>query len=352
MDFKIDVIEFLELMSVKNISARGDEVMFSCPFPGHKHGDTNPSASMNSNNTAWLCFGCQRRGNAATFLAELEEVTVFAARKWLREYFGGGFREPIHTLASEIDDLFDDIAKEDKLVKVVNPPVPEDLYFDYLMSWKMVEDDPAAASKVNGITYMLDRGFSVETLMKYEVGYDSRDERIVFAVRDLNGDLIGIKGRATRPEQQPRYRVYGKPRIPHAPYSTGEVVYLAYNADLSSGDIIVCEGELNALKMREFGYGNAVGISGATFTKTHAETIARIANRVILYFDSDAPGIAGALTAADLLVSRVPVLVVPKHDRDPADSTKEEVDDLINRAQTVLDPTNPHLLTEQEKTTP
>lgn len=343
MDFKVDVIEFLELMHVKNISVRGGEAVFSCPFPGHKHGDTNPSASMNIHNTAWLCFGCQRRGNAATFLASLEEVTVFAARKWLREYFGGGFREPIHSLASEIDDLFQETAKQ---VKVVNPEIPEELFFDYLMNWKEVEDDPSAGLKVNGITYMLDRGFSAETLMKYEVGYDNSDERVVLAVRDLDGTLIGVKGRATRPEQQPRYRVYGRPRIPHDPYSTGEVVYLACKADRTSGDIIVCEGEFNALKMHELGYTNAVGISGATFTKKHAEIITKIASRVILYFDSDAPGIAGASTAADLLVSRVPVMVVPHHDKDPADSTKEEVDELISQARTVLDPSNPYLLTK------
>jgi DNA primase len=348
MDFKVDVIEFLELMGVKNISARGDEVMFSCPFPGHKHGDTSPSASMNTNNTAWLCFGCQRRGNAATFLAEVEEVSVFASRKWLREYFGGGFREPIHNLASEIEDLFEETAK---VVKVVNPELQQETLDMFMVDWNMVAENREAASEINGMTYMLDRGFSPQTLIDLEVGFDNADERAVLTVRDLDDKLIGFKGRAVRAEQQPRYRVYGRPRFGFAPYSTGEVVYLACKAKHTDGDIIVCEGELNALKMHEFGYKNAVGISGATFTKSHAEIIAKIADRVILYFDCDAPGITGARTAADLLVSRVPVLVVPKHDRDPADSTKEEVDDLISRAKTVLDPTNTYLLTEQEKTT-
>jgi DNA primase len=342
MDFKVDVIEFLELMHVKNISVRGDEVMFSCPFPGHKHGDTNPSASMNANNTAWLCFGCQRRGNAATFLAELEEVSSFAARKWLREYFGGGFREPIHNLATEIEDLFEETTK---VVKVVNPELQQETLDMFMVDWNMVAENREAASQITGMTYMLDRGFSPQTLIELEVGFDNVDERAVLTVRDLDGKLIGFKGRAVRPEQQPRYRVYGKPRFGFAPYSTGEVVYLAHKAKETDGDIIVCEGELNALKMHEFGYKNAVGISGATFTKGHADIIAKIADRVILYFDSDAPGIAGAIAAADLLVSRVPAMVVPPHDRDPADSTKEEVDDIISQARTVLDPTNPYLLT-------
>lgn len=347
MDFRVDVIEFLELMNVKNISVRGDEAMFSCPFPGHKHGDTNPSASMNINNTAWLCFGCQRRGNAATFLAELEECSVFVARKWLREYFGGGFREPIHSLSAEINEMF--TAENPDLVDVINPPIDESYMEPFSVDWQMVASNLSDARSFAGLTYMLDRGFSAEILEKYEIGYDMVDERAVMTVRDLDGALIGFKGRAVRKEQQPRYRVYGRPRFPFKPYSTGEVVYLANKTRDIGGDIIVCEGELNALKMHEFGYVNAVGISGATFTKTHADIIAKIADRAILFFDSDEPGVEGAVRAADLLVSRIPVLVVPPHDKDAADSTKEEVDELISKAQTVLDPANTYLTQTKEQ---
>lgn len=344
MDFKVDVIEFLEAVGVQNISVRGDEVMFSCPFPGHKHGDSNPSASMNASNTAWLCFGCQRRGNAATFLAEIEECSVFSARKWLREYFGGGFREPLHSLSVEIEDMF--AARNADLPNIVNAPIDETYVEPFLVDWQLVADNPTAAQVYNGLSYMLERGFSAETLTELEVGYDMVDERAVMAVRNLAGELIGFKGRATRAEQQPRYKVYGRPRFPFKPYSTGEVVYLAHRVAGSGGDVIVCEGELNALKMHEFGHRNAVGISGATFTKGHADIIASIADRAILYFDSDQPGIAGARTAADLLLSRVPVLVVPKHSKDPADSKKEEVDELLDNARTALDPTNDFLTTQ------
>lgn len=348
MDFNVDVVEFLEINNVKNISVHGMEVMFSCPFPGHKHGDTNPSASMNINNTAWICFGCQRRGNAATFLAEMEDCSVFSARKWLREYFGNGFREPIHSLAAEIDEMF--AVGETQDTDEVNPELSEDLIDKYWVAWDLVDADPEASKKVPGISYLLDRGFSAETLSKYEVGYDPMDERVVLSVRNLDGQLIGFKGRAVRREQQPRYRVYGRPRIPTKPYSTGEVVYLAHVAkDMTIGDIIVCEGELNALKMHEYGYTNAVGISGAAFTKSHADIIAKIADRAILYFDSDEAGIAGATIAAELLISRIPVLVVPQHDRDPADSTKKEVYDLIDNAKTVLDPTNTYLVTANQE---
>lgn len=348
MDFPIDVVEFLELTGVKNISVRGDEVMFSCPFPGHKHGDTNPSASMNANNTAWLCFGCQRRGNAATFLAEIEECSVFVARKWLREYFGGGFREPIHSLSAEIDEMFMRGGEDE--IDVLNPPIDETYIQPFMVNWASVAKNLDVAAQFAGMTYLIDRGFSYRILDDYEIGYDMVDERVVLTIRDLDGVLIGFKGRATRPEQQPRYRVYGRPRFAFKPYSTGEVVYLANKAKALGGDIIVCEGELNALKMHQYGFINAVGISGASFTKSHADVIARIADRAILYFDSDDAGASGARIAADLLVSRIPVLAVPPHDRDAADSTKEEVEALINQAKTVLDPTNTYIAHKENNT--
>lgn len=54
---KIDTEHFLEVMKVENLTrATEEEWMFSCPFTGHAHGDQSPSAYMNEETTAWMCF--------------------------------------------------------------------------------------------------------------------------------------------------------------------------------------------------------------------------------------------------------------------------------------------------------
>ena len=46
----------------------GVEIKLHCPDPGHE--DNNPSASINSRTGAWICHGCDARGNLYTLLRD------------------------------------------------------------------------------------------------------------------------------------------------------------------------------------------------------------------------------------------------------------------------------------------
>jgi hypothetical protein len=46
----------------------GKWVMFSCPFPGHKHGDKTPSLAATPANGRYYCFACGRSGDLITWL--------------------------------------------------------------------------------------------------------------------------------------------------------------------------------------------------------------------------------------------------------------------------------------------
>src|SRR3954466_16372698 len=97
----VDITEFLEALDIANIfQAKSDEIAFSCPFPGHSHGDERPSAYMNTGEkdwrkaTKWTCFGCKRSGNAITFLAEHEHINRMLASARIKERFAPGFTAP------------------------------------------------------------------------------------------------------------------------------------------------------------------------------------------------------------------------------------------------------------------
>src|SRR2546423_1848655 len=96
----------LDALGIRNIARRGVEIAFSCPFPDHQFGDSNPSAAMNEETTAWNCKSCHRAGNAATFLAEFAGISELLARRYLRERYGSDFREPAGTFGHEIDEFF------------------------------------------------------------------------------------------------------------------------------------------------------------------------------------------------------------------------------------------------------
>lgn len=56
----------------------GRWVIFSCPFPGHKHGDKKPALSVTPANGRYYCFACGRSGDLIT---------------WLREYRGMSWQD-------------------------------------------------------------------------------------------------------------------------------------------------------------------------------------------------------------------------------------------------------------------
>jgi DNA primase len=331
LSHEIDVIDFLTTLGIEGIAPTGNEVVFRCPFPGHRHGDANPSASMNQKTTAWICFGCQRRGNAVTFLCELESINVIVAKRWLREAYQGGFKEPIGgSLQDELERYFDQKMDE---VGEINPPIGEEWGKSLAIDWHMVTK--ADRSDTEGLHYMLDRGFSAQTLWEHQIGYDYADERVLIPIRNEEGSLVGFKGRAISPNQKPRYRVAGPPRYPFSPYKTAEVVF---GLDSVTDDhLIVCEGELNVLMMRQHGFFNAVGISGASMSQRQAELIVARCHTATLYYDSDAAGNAGMRHAANMLYKHIAVNLLPPHTKDAADSTKEEVTQLYAQRKPLFD---------------
>jgi DNA primase len=327
----IDVVEFLTKLGIQNIRVAGDEVNFSCPSEDHRTGDKNPSASMNMHTTAWNCFGCGRRGNAVTFLAEMEGVNTITATRWIREAFDkGGHGYLRGSIGAEFRERWKQKPEEDGFVKLPDPPLDPIWMTHFKVNWDQAELFRAEGSWDN-VLYLMDRGFAAHTLSYFQVGYDEEDERIVLPLHSLSGTLVGFKARATRPDQEPRYRVLGKPYYPFDTCSVSDHVFNAHRVE--NHHIIICEGELNAMMLWQYGHRNVVAISGAQMSKRQAEIIKQIAFSATLYFDSDKAGNTGMKLAATMLHDNLPLDLVPPHHKDPAESTAEEVQDLLNRTE-------------------
>lgn len=324
----IDVLDLLDRLGARNVRVSGDEVIFSCLYESdHKHGDTNPSASMNVQTTAWICFGCQRRGNAVTLVSEIMEVPLVRARRWLDEAYGGGFEEPINGFAEEMDRRLTKKAPEAKSRSRVEAPE------DYLDLFEHDWNDDSEPS-----VYMRERGFDPEYLTYFQVGFSEDEQRIIIPVRYEDGVLAGFKGRALRKDVEPRYKVLGRWPYPFETYEVGRVLFGAHvpMVESAGGTVILREGELNALRLWQYGFSNVLGTAGAAVTDEQLRIVMRRARRVIVWFDPDKPGIEAILRSASYLNEYMPVYVVPRHPKDPADLTQEECRNLVNAAQSIV----------------
>lgn len=283
------------------LSGRSNAVA-RCPF----HNDRLPSFAVNIDNGLWLCYGCGQRGNLDRFL-KLAGVDWQVAEKIV-----GPMREQLEHFrkvqAAKAKARF----REDQYATPY--PIPDAVLglFDYMP------------------TGLVNVGFEPKLLRKFEIGYDRSKDRIIFPIRDLYGSLAGVSGRATRKNEQPRYKIYkagyrddkGKRQVgdygpgfdeAHPDYEFGKGRYI-WNAhrvypeiidDDGSNSLIVVEGFKACLWMIQNGFPLSVALMGASASRTQLDLLMRMAgNPIILFLDNDAAGSHG-MKAVGRHLSRV-----------------------------------------------
>jgi DNA primase len=323
----IDVEEFLNDLGMHNVRKDGREIFFSCPFPGHSHGDALPSASMQVGTTKVHCFGCGFNGNALTFLAEYENISPLKAARYIREYLGTAFKEPEGALVAEIDAI---LSPKVEVKRERNKPLSiEEVYkreVDWNRAWTEGADSPEH--------HMFDRGFHWQTLEEWKVGWDDISRRFTIPWFDEYGNLIGFKGRALDHEVgngNARYKVLGGIEYGFDTFDVSMMLFgvnmLPYWSDWSTTRrLIVVEGELNTIALHQMGIGPALGISGKTLSDEQVYLLKKYDRELILYFDED----ADAIKASSRLTDTNKTSIVASHEKDAADSTYDEVAHLIS----------------------
>jgi DNA primase len=329
----VDVWEFLETLDIANIfQSKSDEVGYSCPFPGHSHGDESPSAYMNTGEktphkaTFWHCFGCKRNGNAISFLAEHEHINRMRAAAQLKERFAPGFIAPRSGMKRELEEH---LARRNNKAEIGMPFLSWEMYHKrFGVEWgyyaEMYRDEPDVA-------YMLDRGFTPAMLEEWAIGYDYLSKRITIPVCDPDSNLVGIKGRAWKPDAKPKYMVLGdtirtlrKRGEPYGfePYEKSLVVF-GLDKWGECQTYVFCEGEIDVMSFWRVDIP-AFCIGGSWLSETQAKIIRRYADEVVIFFDNDKAGRRGMWGytndegehkpgAVEMLEKFVRVRIAPKH---------------------------------------
>lgn len=276
---KVDTEHFLECMEVRNLNRETEEEWrFSCPFTGHAHGDADPACKMNDETTQWFCHGCKRYGNAITFLAEHEGVSPLTARRWIRDEYDSVWREPEGGATGQWRRRF----QNPETGSEVNPPLDEELLDDFPSTPQSEE-------------YLRQRGFSGRIILDWELGWDPRSEMVTIPVRDDEGRLVGIKGRAVDPEAKPKYKAIGDATSSYTRYGfpTYEKSRVVFGLDrVDPGWLVVCEGELNVIALHQMNVTNAVGIAGSNLSEIQAALLINKADEITLWLDEDQAGFA------------------------------------------------------------
>lgn len=327
----IDVVDMLEGLGMRNISDLGMEVRFSCPFPGHANGDKNPSCCMNKDSTLFICYGCDERGNAITFVSKYGNISPALAKRFLNERYVGGWNEPGQGIAVELAKRFP-INTGPAHPPLLRPDASHVKRFD--VDWNAFDPEtmPNAAMR-----YILGRGLNKGTLRCFEVGYDHLSDRLTIPVYGgFAPHLLGFKARAWWPDAHPKYLILGGDRYGFEPYHKNEVLFGSWISRTRTDRIVITEGELDAMKLFQLGY-TALAIGGSSMSEQQLRDLRRLplANdgEVVLFFDEDDAGRRATREIGEVLNLLTRVSVAAQHAGDPMSMDFKDVHECILRAE-------------------
>lgn len=288
-----DITAYVESKGLQVIRDDGAELACYCPF--HSNMDT-PAFYINKKTGLWICFNpsCGKTGS-------LRDLMEFFGDhgKIVRDYSLNEIEENLLYKHSDEDEGWDQVL--------------ESISVDY-------END---SSKLN---YLINRGFSIDTLEYFGIAFSETKRRIVIPARDEKHKVVGFIGRAISDDVQPKY-LYSKG------FPRKNILFNLNNAKRFDSCIIV-EGSLDAMKVHQSGFPNVVSSLGATITKEHISMLASNFDTIIVFSDNDGAGNAmRSEIIANLNDKNLKIVdFTDSSFKDPGDMTSEQIAYYISNA--------------------
>lgn len=338
------------------LNKAGSNFRALCPF----HSEKSPSFFVNPGMQRYMCFGCHETGDCFTFLEKHDNMTFAESLKYLAQRAG-----------IELKDFTP--SKEDhRRERILSALSLAREYYHYLLT------EHKAGEKAR--EYLAGRGTTAETiklfglgvslplwdgLQKYLIGkkgfslnelldagliirsergtyYDRFRDRLMFPLTNQRGVVVGFSGRSLNPEEKtakyinsPETEVYHKSELLFG-YSQ------LHRFIREKEEIILVEGEFDALSSFQAHVNNTCAIKGSALTEAQLKLLSRSVKRIIFALDNDKAGQEAtkrAITMArDYDISlRVILLTGGKDPDDIARENPKSWREMVKKSVTVFD---------------
>ncbi|HEX4335910.1 MAG TPA: DNA primase [Polyangiaceae bacterium] len=347
------------------LSLRGRSHTGLCPF----HKEKTPSFHVNEERGFYHCFGCSASGDAIKFLREMDGLSFVDAIRYIAE------RQGIEILETGSEDERREHAearrRREELFAAGEVAAS---YFEKMLSTHPLAGFALEELTRRGLDYSEKSGPAAEALAAFRIGYapygwdgfvkhlksgaapvraaesvglivprksgpghyDRFRHRLMFAIIDLDGKIIGFSGRALAEpstEQlgaagfepmsstgEPPAKYLNSPESPV--YKKREAVFGLFQARQSvrrEERAIVVEGNFDVVSLHARGVTNTVAPLGTAFTSEQAQQLKRYAHRVTLFFDGDSAGKRAVLAAREPCreAGLDATVATPPEDKDP-----------------------------------
>jgi DNA primase len=345
---KLDIIDVVgEFVKLKK---RGSNYIGNCPF----HNEKTPSFTVSAAKELYKCFGCGKSGNTITFVMEHEKLSYVEALRWLATRYNIEIEEA--ALSAEQKQQFE-IA--DSLYIINN-------FAAKFLQTQLVE---SADGKAIAQTYLQERGFTNEVLLKFNIGYnpaeknvltnallqnqfnkelllktglvvarneqewvDNYRNRIIFPIHGNTGKIIGFGARVIgKADKAPKYINTPENDV----YVKSKILYGLYFARLAIDKFDECllvEGYTDVVSLHQAGIENVVASGGTSLTIDQLRLIKKYTSNLTIIYDGDNAGIKAALRGLDMALEEglnVKLVLIP--DGEDPDSYVKKVGEIAFR---------------------
>ena len=311
------------------LQKKGKDYKCICPF----HDDNHPSMSVSFEKQIYKCFSCNAAGNVFTFVKNYESVSFVEAVKIVASKIGYNLTGTIDITPTTMYE------KEYEIMELAN---------------KYYQNNLNTNKGLNAKKYLIDRGINDSVISDFEIGlslddpksltdllvkkgyteellnklgltnisndkvYDTFIGRITFPLHDKDGRIIGFSCRIYRGEDEAKY-VNTKDTMIYIKGNNLFNYHRAKNDAKKEKNLIIVEGQMDAIRVYSSGIKNVVALMGTALTKEQIKLIKSLRCNVILCLDGDEAGANATLTNGDLLVKEnINVQVVRLSDyKDP-----------------------------------
>ncbi len=291
------------------LKTKGNRLWGLCPF----HSEKTPSFSVDAEQGLYYCFGCHQGGDAMGFVMAMEGCTFLEAAQRVAEKIG----LTIQTQRGRGGDAAGEerVAKRKRTLHLIKQA--SEFYVGSLQATQ--EAHPARQFLVDreipwgvacelGLGYAPDQWHAVqEHLTKTEGAtskeldeagllqvktdkvYDRFRNRLLFPIHDGLGRVVGFGGRVLKAGEEPKYLnspenpVFKKRKILYGFHESRDAIR-------SSGTVVLVEGYMDWLALRQVGVKNCVATMGTALTTDHTKVLGRFVDEVSLLFDGDTAG--------------------------------------------------------------
>jgi DNA primase len=335
------------------LSRKGREMVGLCPF----HEDHRPSLYVNPVKQIYKCFACGAGGSVLTFVQMRENLTFPQAIERLAERAGIKLKtqnSKLKTASPEVDpnqlakvnawaakyfqDNLNDKKKGEQARKYIaeRKITPQSAKIWQLGLALDSPDDLFRTAKAKNIPIKLLQQAGLVT----DNNQDKFVNRLMFAITDVTGRVIGFGGRAFF-ETGAKY-INSPTTVLFEKSNSLYGLQHARHKIVSTGVAVVVEGYTDCMMAHQFGCDNVVATLGTSFTNGHGRVLRRYAKKVVLIFDSDVAGVEAANRALEVCLSQkidIKFASVPEG-KDPCDfllaAGKERFERLIEKAVDVF----------------